>query len=143
MSRRHTKSRKTRKKEKVIEHGDIFFFYRPKVGTEEVNNIEDVQRFYMVTSPDNSNIHRVFLIGQKQLPQIIEGRPDSEERNWALNIVTSSHPDEVRKEFLPVEYKTQTRGTEKNRYCITSWGRKILHCGARRTFRIGIYFRAT
>ncbi|MDW0165808.1 MAG: DUF2795 domain-containing protein [Nitrososphaeraceae archaeon] len=113
MSRRHTKSRKTRKKEKVIEHGDIFFFYRPKVGTEEVNNIEDVQRFYMVTSPDNSNIHRVFLIGQKQLPQIIEGRPDSEERNWALNIVTSSHPDEIRKEFLPVEYKTQTRGTRR------------------------------
>ena len=40
------------KESEVIEHGDIFFFYRPKVGTEEVEDIEDVQRFYMVTSPE-------------------------------------------------------------------------------------------
>jgi hypothetical protein len=35
----------------IIEQGDIFFFYRPKVGTEEVKGIKDVQRFYMVTKP--------------------------------------------------------------------------------------------
>ena len=35
---------------KTIEQGDIFFFYRPKIGIEEVEGIEDVQRFYMVTS---------------------------------------------------------------------------------------------
>jgi hypothetical protein len=34
----------------VIEQGDMFFFYRPKVDAEEVENIKDVQRFYMVTS---------------------------------------------------------------------------------------------
>lgn len=32
----------------IIEKGDIFFFYRPKVDTEEVEDIEDVQRFYMI-----------------------------------------------------------------------------------------------
>jgi hypothetical protein len=32
---------------------EIFFFYRPKVGTQEVENIGDVQRFYMVTSPED------------------------------------------------------------------------------------------
>jgi hypothetical protein len=103
----------TSRKRKVIEHGDIFFFYRPKIDTEEVKDIEGVQRFYMVTSPDNSDKYRVFLIGQKQLPEILEGKSNSEERNWALNVLTSSNPNEIRKEFLPAEYKTETRGTRR------------------------------
>ena len=36
----------------IVEQGDIFFFYRPKVGTEEVSSTDDVQRFYMVTAPE-------------------------------------------------------------------------------------------
>jgi hypothetical protein len=107
------RSKRRARKEKIVEHGDIFFFYRPKVGTEEVKDIENVQRFYMVTSPDNSKTNRIFLIGQKQLPEITEGRSSSEERNWALNIATSSDPEEIRKEFLPAEYETETRGTRR------------------------------
>lgn len=106
------RTRGTRKK-KTLEHGDIFFFYRPKVDTEVVKNIDNVQRFYMVTSPENSNVNRIFLLGQKQLPQITEARSSSEERNWALNIATSSDPEEIRKEFLPAEYETETRGTRR------------------------------
>ena len=30
----------------IIEQGDIFFFYRPKVGKEEVQDIEDIQILY-------------------------------------------------------------------------------------------------
>jgi Protein of unknown function (DUF2795) len=97
----------------VIEQGDIFFFYRPKIDTEVVKDIESVQRFYMVTSPDNSDLHRIFLIGQKQLPEIVEGKTNSEERNWALNVLTSSDAHEIRKEFLPAEYETETRGTRR------------------------------
>ena len=37
---------------RVIESGDIFFFYRPKVDSNEVKDIDDVQRFYMITSRD-------------------------------------------------------------------------------------------
>jgi hypothetical protein len=110
-SKQHTKVRTT--KGKLIEHGDIFFFYRPKIDTEEVKDIEGVQRFYMVTSPENSDLHRIFLIGQKQLPEIVEGKSNSEERNWALNILTSSNADEIRKEFLPAEYQTETRGSRR------------------------------
>jgi hypothetical protein len=60
------------KKSEIIEQGDLFFFYRPKVGTKEVEDVEDVQRFYMVTSPEDNNKYRLFLIGQKQLPEIVE-----------------------------------------------------------------------
>src|SRR5215212_4194461 len=82
------------KESQIIEHGDIFFFYRPKVGTEEVEDIGDVQRFYMITSPkdghssrgggktkkDKEDIYRLFLVGQKQLPEIVEGESSSKER---------------------------------------------------------------
>ena len=86
--------------ERVIESGDIFFFYRPKIDTEEVQDIDDVQRFYMITCKDindddenknrNKN-YRLFMLGSKKMPEIVEGKSGSEERNWALNILTTSN----------------------------------------------------
>ena len=104
------------KNSEIIEHGDLFFFYRPKIDANEVKNVEDVQRFYMVSTPKattNKQVYKLFLIGQKQMPEIIEGKTNSKERNWALNIVTSSNPEDIRKELLPVEYTTETRGTRR------------------------------
>jgi hypothetical protein len=100
-------------KGKITEHGNIFFFYRPKIGAQEVRDIENVQRFYMVISPDKSKINRVFLIGRKQLPEIREGESSSEERNWAVNVLTTANAEDIRKEFLPAEYKTETRGIRR------------------------------
>jgi hypothetical protein len=97
----------------IIEQGDIFFFYRPKVGAEEVEGVKDIQRFYMVTSPEDNNKYRLFLVGQKQLPEIVEGKSTSEEKNWALNILTTSSPDYIQKELMPAEYTTETRGKRR------------------------------
>jgi hypothetical protein len=44
----------------------------------------------MVTAPESSK-YRLFVIGQKQLPKIVEGKSTSEERNWALNVLTASN----------------------------------------------------
>src|SRR5919204_1295615 len=113
------------KESEVIEHGDVFFFYRPKVGTEEVEDIEEVQRFYMVTAPEgggrgegkgrnnNKDIYRLFLVGQKQLPEIVEGKSTSKERNWALNVLTTSNARDIHKELLAAEYTTETRGKRR------------------------------
>src|SRR5919108_3138409 len=87
------------KSKKIIEQGDVFFFYRPKVGAEEVEGVKDVQRFYMIPSPEHSNKYRLFLVGQKQLPEIVEGKSTSEEKNWALNILTTSNPDDIHNEL--------------------------------------------
>jgi hypothetical protein len=68
---------------RVIESGDIFFFYRPKIDTEEVHDIDDVQRFYMITCKDindddeNKKInrnrnYRLFMLGSKKMPEIVE-----------------------------------------------------------------------
>ena len=115
----------------IIEQGDIFFFYRPKIDTEEVEGIEDVQRFYMVTSSiedveskkKKEGKYRLFLVGQKQLSEIVEGRSTSKERNWALNILTTSNPEDIHKELLPAEYTTETRGKRRLARSCTGWRR--------------------
>ena len=37
----------------ILEHGNIFFFYRPKVGAREVTGVDDIRRFFMVTATDS------------------------------------------------------------------------------------------
>ena len=66
---------------KILEQGDIFFFFRPKVSAKDIKSIDDVRRFYMVLSPeeeqkiidDDTNsdtnlkekkIYRLFIIGR-------------------------------------------------------------------------------
>ncbi|CAI7780193.1 unnamed protein product [Closterium sp. NIES-54] len=39
---------------RVLERGDIFFFYRPKVNREEAHSVDEVQRFYMLLRPLDS-----------------------------------------------------------------------------------------
>jgi hypothetical protein len=107
------KVRTVNDKSKIIEQGDIFFFYRPKVDTEEVEDLGDVQRFYMITAPEDNTKYRLFLIGQKQLPEIVEGKSTSEEKNWALNILTTSNSKDIQKELMPAEYTTETRGKRR------------------------------
>ena len=99
-------------RQQVLEQGDIFFFYRHRLGREEVSDIDDVQRFYMVTAPDGGK-YRLFIIGQKRLPEIIEGRSTQEERNWALNVLTTSDPEQMWKELVATEYETETVGRRK------------------------------
>ena len=108
------------KSSEIIEHGNLYFFYRPKIDSDEVKELEDVGRFYMITSPENNekvttkkDIHRLFLLGQKQLPEIIEGKSTSKERNWALNILTTSNAEDIHKELMPAKYTTETRGERR------------------------------
>ena len=67
----------------ILEQGDIYFFYRPKKGAEEVKGIEDVRRFFMVTAPEDSHLYRLFVIGKKSLPEIRETEARASERYWA------------------------------------------------------------
>jgi DNA-binding PadR family transcriptional regulator len=85
---------------KILEQGDIFFFFRPKVSAKDIKSIDDVRRFYMVLSPeeeqkiidDDTNsdtnlkekkIYRLFIIGKKSLPEIRKTEARSSERFWA------------------------------------------------------------
>lgn len=56
----------------------------------------------MVTCPEegkgkkSKGIYRLFLLGAKQLPEIVECKSKSTERNWALNILTTSDPEDIK-----------------------------------------------
>ena len=72
----------------ILEYGDIYFFYRPKVRSEQVKGIEDVRRFFMVTAPEarnnkNSQLYRLFVIGKKSLPEVRKSEARASERYWA------------------------------------------------------------
>ena len=87
----------------ILEQGDIFFFYRPKVRSEKVESIEDVRRFFMVLAPeskDKKNLYRLLVIGKKSLPEIRETEARSSERFWARVGGIFDHPTQLTKELL-------------------------------------------
>ena len=71
-------------------------------------------------------VYRLFLVGQKQLPEIVEGKSTSKERNWALNILTTSNVQDIHKELLPAEYTTETRG-KRRLALLTGWRRQVFN----------------
>jgi hypothetical protein len=89
----------------VLETGEIFFFYRPRVGTTEVDKLEDVQRFFVVMKPDRRRRFRRIVVGAKKLPD-----PRAHERVWAFVAEVADSPDELRDDLEATTYETRTRG---------------------------------
>jgi hypothetical protein len=105
---------------KVLEQGDIYFFYRPKKNSQEVKDIDDIRRFFMVTAPENnySNIkgedegdknknqfYRLFVIGKKSLPEIRKSEARSSERYWARVGGIFEDKDELTKDLFSEEFR--------------------------------------
>jgi hypothetical protein len=92
---------------KILEKGDVFFFYRPRIDSAGAQAVGDLQRFYVVLRPARKRPRiRVLTIGRKRLPEIA-----SHERSWGfVDLVTSS--TRVLARLLGDErYQTKTRGT--------------------------------
>jgi hypothetical protein len=95
----------------ILEQGDIYFFYRPKKGAEEVKGIEDVRRFFMVTAPEEeennnkSRLYRLFIIGKKSLPEVRKTEARASERYWARVGGIFKEPDELVRELFSDEFK--------------------------------------
>jgi hypothetical protein len=90
---------------RVVEHGDLLFVYRPRVGVDEVDQLADVQRFLLILAPDGSPRHRTMVVGRKRLPDARE-----HERGWAFVSDVADEPAEVRDELEGRAYETRTRG---------------------------------
>jgi hypothetical protein len=92
----------------ILEQGDIFFFYRPKVRSEKVESIEDIRRFFMVLAPeskDKKDLYRLLVIGKKSLPEIRESEARSSERFWARVGGIFDHPTQLTKELVSEEFR--------------------------------------
>jgi hypothetical protein len=91
---------------RILERGDLFFFYRPRVATDRVEGVGDVQRFFFVLEPDPAKLFRRLVLGKKRLPD-----PSEHKRTWAFVADVAKRPEELREELEPKEYDTKTRGT--------------------------------
>jgi hypothetical protein len=93
----------------VLERGDIYFVYRPRVEEETVEGFEDVQRTYMILSPRARGRHRLIVLGQKRLPEARDGG----QRVWGFVDKVGRRPEEVEDQLERVVYGTKTRGTRE------------------------------
>jgi hypothetical protein len=92
-----------------VEKGDIYFFYRPRIDAQEIQGIDDVQRLHLVLVADYEDTARLFVVGKKQLPEIMQGQSSSTAREWMMNYKTGS-PKDIGNALVPLEYQTKTRG---------------------------------
>lgn len=90
--------------EEIIEKGDIFFFYRPRVEQDEAEGLQDIQRFFMVLKPEGGPF-RIAVLGRKRLPDA-----DRHERLWGFIDRVVNGGSEVEAELKEQHYTTKTRG---------------------------------
>lgn len=91
----------------VVERGDIFFLYRPRVDEDDPSGLPDVQRFFVVLRPDRGKI-RLLVVGRKRLPDA-----SRHERNWGFVAKVTKAPDEIEKDLREETYETKTRGEQR------------------------------
>jgi hypothetical protein len=100
--------------QEILEQGDIYFLYRPKVRSAEeadegagepaAEDIEDVQNFYMVLKPQGGRF-RLINIGRKRLPDI-----EGHERNWGFVDMIADSGTEIEHALRRDTYDTKSRG---------------------------------
>jgi hypothetical protein len=90
---------------RALERGDVFFAFRPRVDHEDPASIDDVQRLYMILSPDELPTWRRLVIGKKRLPDA-----STHERSWAFVDRVGRRASEIERELEGSTYSTRTRG---------------------------------
>ena len=89
----------------VLERGNIYFVYRPKVEHTSAAGLEDIQRFFIILNPFNKQRYRLIVIGRKKLPAITGDR----ERNWGFVQKVSKEPEDIEDELDRLTYSTDPR----------------------------------
>ena len=89
----------------VLERGNIYFIYRPRVQEEHPEGVGDVERFYMALHPRGRKRYRLFVIGRKHVPDVEE-----HERSWAFVDTVTDDPKALEEGLREHTYSTKTRG---------------------------------
>ena len=108
----------------IIEQGDIGFFYRRKMDVDKPRSVDDLMRFYLLLMPDGGAAYRLFIVGRKQMPEIIPGESESTERGWAINLFSDRDAAKLREALGPIGYETETKGRRREAAAVpTAQGR--------------------
>lgn len=89
----------------------MYLFYRKKMNVKKPSSIDDIQRLHMILVPDNHFKKRLFVVGKKRLPKIAKSKAKSTQREWALNVLSTTKETDIRDALIPMEYETKTKGT--------------------------------
>lgn len=90
---------------KILEGGDIYFAYRPRVERKEAHQIEDLQRLFVILQPSRPSVVRRLIIGRKRLPLT-----DEHERYWGFVDEVADRPEAIEDDLERQRYPTRTRG---------------------------------
>jgi len=94
------------KQGEVLEHGHIYFFYKPKVEVENPSSIDDVARLHILLKP-SSGQSRLIIVGRKYLPD-----PESHRQPiWAFVKQLADDAGDLSSYLEKSSYETKTRGT--------------------------------
>jgi hypothetical protein len=88
----------------ILEKGDIYFFYRPRVQTEKVHSLEDTQKLYLVLKGEKSP-YRLIIVGKKKLPSYSENRVE-----FAFVDAIFEKSQDLITALESKEYETKTEG---------------------------------
>ncbi len=82
---------------RVLEKGNILFFYRPREGILHPQGPDDLERVYFMLLPDDQEHHknRLFNVAHGVFPAIVPGKALPEERDWAFAQDVSEQPQQV------------------------------------------------
>ena len=92
----------------VVEAGDIFFYYRPKVNEEDPEGLGDVQNFGVVLRPEGGAQVRLLVVGRKRMPDV-----DEHERLWGVVEAVAGSAKEIEPGLREERYETKTRGEQR------------------------------
>lgn len=91
----------------VLERGNIYFFYRPRVGLHTATGLADVQRLYVILSPRGKRSYRLVIVPEKRLPAVTS---EGDRQAWGFVETVASRAEDVEDELDPEAYETRTRG---------------------------------
>jgi hypothetical protein len=89
----------------LVEQGDIYFLYRPRVEADRVRGLDDVQRVYLLLRPKGARKYRLLIVGRKRLPD-----PGRHDRFWAFLYNVFRSRAALGEELGEVRYRTKTLG---------------------------------
>lgn len=111
----------------VLEKGDIYFFYRPRVNSEEAKNKKEVSRFFFILRNNTTGLYRVVIVEKKQLP-----RAAGHQVEFAFVAKVGTTLEEIHEYLDEQHYSTKTKGERtlsaalsggEGKYLFLKWGK--------------------
>lgn len=105
-------AKNTQQNTQVLERGNVYFLYRPKMDEASAEGLQDVQRFFMVLEPkqQHQQVYRLIVIGHKKMPALRSQRGERE--NWSFVDKVSQKAEDIESEFEEETHQTKTRGQQ-------------------------------